>query len=50
MKLAKELRRNKRPYCRPSIVDFGRIEAMTGDCWGFCADGTNGGEYWGPRP
>ena len=38
--------RRKKPYLTPRIVDFGAIEAMTGDCWGFCTDGFNGG-MWG---
>lgn len=43
-------RRQKKQYSTPQVVDFGGIEAMTGDCWGFCADGVNGGMDSGPRP
>ena len=39
-------RQQKKPYLTPRIVDFGSIEALTGDCWGFCLDGMNGG-MWG---
>ena len=40
----------KKPYSPPRIVAFGAIEAMTGDCWGFCVDGVNGGMWGGPAP
>ncbi len=39
--------RRKKPYAAPRVVDFGAIEAMTGDCFGICLDGTNGGLSWG---
>ena len=37
----------KKLYSTPRLVDFGAIQAMTGDCFGFCTDGTNGGMDWG---
>lgn len=40
----------KKPYLTPRIVDFGSIEDMTGDCWGPCEDGMNGGQDWDPTP
>lgn len=36
----------KKQYATPSVVDFGSIELTTGDCSGFCTDGTNGGMNW----
>ena len=35
----------KKSYVAPRVVDFGAIEAMTGDCFGFCIDGENGGLF-----
>ena len=35
----------KRAYASPRVVDYGTIEMMTGDCFGFCLDGENGGLY-----
>lgn len=35
----------KKTYVAPRVVDFGAIEALTGDCFGFCLDGVNGGLY-----
>ena len=35
--------KQKRAYVAPRVVDFGAIEVMTGDCFGFCLDGENGG-------
>lgn len=45
-------RRNSRPqekktYTVPVLVDFGAIEAMTGDSWGSCLDGPYGGRTEG---
>lgn len=40
----------KKPYSTPQIVDFGTIEAVTGDCFGLCLDGMNGGLYGRPMP
>jgi len=40
-------RRPKREYAAPLVADFGAIDAMTGDCYGFCLDGLNGGMSWG---
>ena len=40
--------RRKKPYVTPRVVDFGAIDAMTGDCFGLCLDGMNGGLFWGP--
>ena len=39
------LKKEKRAYVAPHVVDFGEIEVMTGDCLGFCEDGVNGGYY-----
>ena len=41
-------KQRKKPYAAPSLVEFGDIEAMTGDCFGVCLDGMNGGLFWGP--
>ena len=38
--------KQRKVYFAPCIVDFGAIEAMTGDCWGVCEDGMNGGMDW----
>ena len=38
-------KKQKRAYVPPHVVDFGAIEVMTGDCFGFCEDGVNGGYY-----
>ena len=35
----------KRAYFTPQVVDFGPIEEMTGDCFGYCLDGENGGLF-----
>ena len=32
----------KKQYVAPRLVDFGRIEVMTGECIGICLDGNNG--------
>lgn len=34
--------RKRKPYIAPRVVDFGAIEAMTGECVGICLDGENG--------
>ncbi|MCY3819471.1 MAG: hypothetical protein OXH52_08925 [Gammaproteobacteria bacterium] len=47
MTTRRESRRQKKVYSAPLIVDFGAIDAMTGDCYGFCLDGMNGGMAWG---
>ena len=31
--------RQKKAYVAPRVVDFGAIEATTGDCLGLCLDG-----------
>jgi len=36
------LRQQKKQYFTPRIVNFGAIEAMTGECVGICIDGENG--------
>ena len=40
----------KRVYAAPRVVDFGAIEATTGDCLGLCLDGEHLGLYglWPP--
>ena len=40
----------KKAYVAPRIVDFGAIEATTGDCLGLCLDGEHFGLYglWPP--
>lgn len=38
----------KKEYTTPRMVDFGSIESMTGDCFGICFDGMNGGLYGSP--
>ena len=48
MNSIEENRPQKKPYRAPCIVDFGDIVSMTGDCWGFCTDGVNGGRWSGP--
>ena len=37
--------RKKRAYVTPRVVDFGSIEETTGDCFGYCLDGENGGLF-----
>ena len=39
------LKSRKRAYVAPRVVDYGAIEMMTGDCFGFCLDGENGGLF-----
>ena len=39
-------RQPRKPYSAPRIVDFGTMEAMTGDCFGPCPDGTHAGQDW----
>ena len=36
----------KKVYATPCVVDFGAIDVMTGDCFGYCLDGQNGGWQW----
>lgn len=40
----------KKAYVPPRVVDFGAIEATTGDCLGLCLDGEHLGLYglWPP--
>lgn len=40
----------KKAYVAPRVVDFGAIEATTGDCLGLCLDGEHFGLYglWPP--
>ncbi len=42
--------RQKKTYVVPRVVDFGAIEATTGDCLGLCLDGENQGLFgvWPP--
>ncbi len=47
MTTPRERRQRKKPYAAPRIVDFGAVDVMTGDCFGFCLDGMNGGMFWG---
>ena len=42
MRIGKKL---KKAYATPRVVDFGAIDVMTGDCFGYCLDGENGGWY-----
>jgi len=42
-------KKQKKAYVAPHVVDFGAIDEMTGDCFGFCEDGVNGG-YFGLFP
>ena len=37
--------KQKKAYVAPRVVDFGAIEAMTGDCLGLCLDGEHAGFY-----
>lgn len=39
------LKQRKKAYVAPSVVDFGTIEEMTGDCLGLCIDGESGGLF-----
>ena len=38
-------KKRKRTYVAPRVVDFGVIEVVTGDCFGHCLDGENGGLF-----
>lgn len=42
--------RQKKSYVAPRLVEFGAIEATTGDCLGLCLDGEHLGFYgiWPP--
>ena len=37
--------KQKKAYVVPRVVDFGAIEAMTGDCLGLCLDGEHAGWF-----
>lgn len=37
--------KRKKAYVAPRVVDFGAIEAMTGDCLGLCVDGEHFGWF-----
>ena len=48
--MANRIHRKKKAYVAPRVVDFGAIEATTGDCLGLCLDGEHLGLYglWPP--
>ena len=48
MAVSTKSRRDKKTYTTPRIADFGSIESTTGDCFGICFDGINGGLYGEP--
>lgn len=48
MTAPRNCQRRKKTYATPRVVDFGAMDVMTGDCFGLCLDGMNGGLFWGP--